>query len=172
MDEEKTASPDNSEQARLAALRRLQVLDTTEEQAYDDITRMAADVCGTPIALISLIDDRRQWFKSRVGLQATETPREHAFCAHAIVAPGDVMVVRDASADDRFANNPLVTGNPNIRFYAGAPLVTSDGQALGTVCVIDSTPRELSAEQLESLQFMAQQVVVMLESRANTKKSG
>lgn len=154
------------EKARLAALEALMVLDTLEEQAYDDITRMAADVCGTPIALISLIDGSRQWFKSRVGLQATETPREHAFCAHAIGRPHEVMVVPDASADARFAANPLVTGDPNIRFYAGAPLLTRDGHALGTVCVIDRSPRQLDAAQLESLQFMAQQVVVMLESRA------
>lgn len=158
------------ETARLAELDRLAVLDSTEEQAYDDITRMAADVCGTPIALITLVDGSRQWFKSRVGLQTTQTPREHAFCAHAIETPGQVMVVNDATLDARFVHNPLVTGDPNIRFYAGAPLVTASGHALGTVCVIDTKPRELDAARLETLQFMAQQVVVMLEERA--KKIG
>ncbi|CAN5522009.1 hypothetical protein BH10PSE18_BH10PSE18_34720 [soil metagenome] len=154
-----------SEAARLAELQRLCVLDTVEEQAYDDITRMAADICGTPIAVISLIDDKRQWFKARVGLQVSETPRELAFCAHAIQTPGRPMVVNDATKDARFESNPLVTGDPNIRFYAGAPLVTSNGHALGTVCVIDREPREITPEQLEQLQFMAQQVILMLEAR-------
>ncbi len=156
----------DTEQRRLQALARLQVMDTLDEVAYDDITRMAANVCEAPVALISLVDGRRQWFKSRVGLKATETPREHAFCAHAIQAAHEVMVVEDAAADIRFSSNPLVTGDPNIRFYAGAPLVTSDGHALGTVCVIDTVPRELSPHQLETLQFLAQQVVVMMEQRA------
>ncbi|RYX90055.1 MAG: GAF domain-containing protein [Comamonadaceae bacterium] len=163
-----TPNPEK-EAARLAELKRLDVLDSFEEQAYDDITRMAANICGTPIALISLIDENRQWFKSRVGLQATETPRELAFCAHAIESPGQPMVVNDATKDARFVDNALVTGDPSIRFYAGAPLVTANGQALGTVCVIDSEPREITPEQLEQLQFLAQQVVVMLEAR---KKAG
>ena len=158
--------PPNHELSRLEELRRLDVLDTFEEQAYDDITRMAADICGTPIALISLIDENRQWFKSRVGLQVSETPRELAFCAHAIKAPREPLVVPDATKDPRFVNNELVTGNPGIRFYAGAPLVTSSGHALGTVCVIDREPRDISPAQLEQLQFLAQQVVVMLETRA------
>ncbi|AMM22949.1 hypothetical protein AX767_00030 [Variovorax sp. PAMC 28711] len=161
--------PPQDDSARLAELDRLAVLDSAEEQAYDDITRMAADVCGTPIALITLVDGTRQWFKSRVGMQATQTPREHAFCAHAIQTPDQVMVVTDAQQDDRFVNNPLVTGDPNIRFYAGAPLVTTSGQALGTVCVIDTEPRDIDAAQLETLQFMAQQVVVMLEERARKR---
>ncbi len=162
-------NPPQDDSARLAELDRLAVLDSAEEQAYDDITRMAADVCGTPIALITLVDGTRQWFKSRVGMQATQTPREHAFCAHAIQTPDQVMVVTDAQQDDRFVNNPLVTGDPNIRFYAGAPLVTTSGQALGTVCVIDTEPRTIDAAQLETLQFMAQQVVVMLEERAKKR---
>lgn len=162
-------TPPQDDSARLAELDRLAVLDSAEEQAYDDITRMAADVCGTPIALITLVDGTRQWFKSRVGMQATQTPREHAFCAHAIQTPDQVMVVTDAQQDDRFVNNPLVTGDPNIRFYAGAPLVTTSGQALGTVCVIDTEPRTIDAAQLETLQFMAQQVVVMLEERAKKR---
>lgn len=153
------------ESARIAALQALNVMDSPEERAYDDITRMAATVCGTPIALVSLVDGARQWFKSRVGLQARETPRELAFCAHAIQTPDQVMVVNDAQADPRFVDNALVTGDPNIRFYAGAPLVTSDGHALGTLCVIDTVPRSIAAEQIQELAFMANQVIATLEQR-------
>ena len=156
----------DQENTRLQALGRVKVMDTLEEQAYDDITRMAATVCGTPIALITLLDDKRQWFKSRLGVQATETPLELSFCIHAIAQPDRPLVVEDTAKDERFVANPLVTGEPHIRFYAGAPLVTANGHALGTVCVLDSQPREVSAHQLEQLQFMAQQVVLMLESRA------
>ncbi|CAN5754484.1 hypothetical protein BH11PSE8_BH11PSE8_07210 [soil metagenome] len=166
--EDKTV--DDAEARRLAELISLDILDTEEEQAYDDLTRMAATVCGVPIALVSLIDGRRQWFKSRIGLQATETPREHAFCAHAIQQPDAVMVVADAREDHRFAANPLVTGEPSIRFYAGAPLVTSGGQALGTICVIDTEPRALDATQLETLRFLARQVVQRLEERLDERR--
>ena len=161
-------SAPGTEAERLAELKRLAILDTSEEKAFDDITRMAASVCGTPIALITLVDDKRQWFKSRLGLQQTETPREMAFCAHAIQTPDVPFVVRDATQDARFVANPLVTGDPNIRFYAGAPLVSRNGQALGTLCVIDRTPRDVTPEQLEELQFMAQQVIDLLEARAKT----
>jgi GAF domain-containing protein len=141
------------------------VLDTLPEAGFDALTRRAADSFDVPIALISLIDDRRQWFKSRVGLDALETPREDAFCIHAIQAPGDVMVVRDATQDARFAANPLVTGDPGIRFYAGAPLVTRAGHALGTLCVIDRRPRTLTHDQVEQLRALAAQVVDQLEAR-------
>lgn len=153
------------EHARIAALQALNVMDSPEERAYDDITRLAATVCGTPIALVSLVDGSRQWFKSRVGLQAKETPREQAFCAHAIRTPDRAMVVNDAQADPRFADNALVTGDPNIRFYAGAPLVTSSGHALGTLCVIDTVPRDITPEQLQELSFLASQVIATLEAR-------
>lgn len=154
------------EKVRQHALDRLQVLNTPEEQAYDDITRLAADVCGTPIALISLTDNHRQWFKSRVGLQAREMPRENSFCEHALKTPHCMLIIPDASADERFNNHPLVTGDPKIRFYAGAPLLTREGHMLGALCVVDTRPRELEAGQMADLQFMAQQVLVMLESRA------
>jgi signal transduction histidine kinase/CheY-like chemotaxis protein len=152
--------------ARVAALRSLGVLDTPPEPNYDDLTRLAAQICGVPIALISLVDADRQWFKSRVGLDATETPRELSFCAHAIVEPqNDVFVVPDASADARFADNVLVTGAPHIRFYAGTPLVTHDGWALGTLCVIDRKPRQLTPEQLHALTTLRRHVIDAIELR-------
>lgn len=155
------------EEERLAALHALQVLDTTPEAAFDTLTAIAAEMLGTPIALVSLIDGSRQWFKSRVGLDAIETPREEAFCAHAILGR-DVFVVEDASQDARFAGNPLVTGHPDIRFYAGAPLVTSSGHALGTLCVIDRRARRLDDAQLRLLSALAEQVIAHLELRSVT----
>ncbi|WPB59003.1 ATP-binding protein [Xylophilus sp. GOD-11R] len=152
------------EQARLTDLESLAVLDTPTEPSYDNLTRLAATLFDAPIALVSLIDADRQWFKSHLGLDATETPREYAFCAHAIESPGEVMVVPDATLDPRFAANPLVTGDPNIRFYAGAPLVTSWGHAIGTLCVIDSQPREAQDRHLEALKLLAAQVVERLEA--------
>lgn len=146
------------ERERLEALERCGVLDSEPEPAYDDIARIATLVCNTPIGLVTLIDDRRQWFKSRIGLNVAETPREQAFCAHAIAAPTRPLVVTDAAKDERFAENPLVTGEPHIRFYAGVPLVLDEGVAVGTLCVIDRVPRELSASQLEALSLLARQL--------------
>ena len=154
------------EERRLAALDDLKVLDTGAEAVFDDVVLLASQVCGTPIALVSLVDAERQWFKARVGLDASETPRSDAFCAHAILAPDTVMQVHDAVLDPRFTDNPLVQGEPRIRFYAGAPIVTPAGDALGTVCVIDREPRELSAGQVSALQALARQTAVLLQLRA------
>ena len=150
---------------RLAELDGLQILDTPPEETFDALTRAAAATMGVRIAMISLIDDRRQWFKSKIGVDVTETTRETAFCAHAIRTPGDVMQVADATQDARFASNPYVTGDPHIRFYAGAPLVTAAGHALGTLCVLDSQPRILSAGEVAQLRALAAQVVAHIEAR-------
>ncbi len=149
---------------RLAALQRYDVMDTAAETAFDDLTALAAQICGTPISLVSLLDDRRQWFKSSHGLAVRETPLDVAFCRHAIEQVG-VMLVPDTAADERFRQNPLVLGAPGIRFYAGAPLLTPDGTALGTLCVLDSEPRELSSEKSDLLHGLAKQAVHLLEAR-------
>lgn len=155
-----------NEQERLSALHRYSILDTPHEAIFDDLTKLAAGICETPVALISLVDEERQWFKSVVGVQLCETPRDISFCHHTIKT-GEVFEVRDTSKDERFRGNPLVTGEPHIRFYAGAPLVTPDGYRLGALCVIDHVPRELSESQRDSLKRLARQVVGHLESHAD-----
>ena len=158
-----TTKPAN-EEARIAALDKYAILDTDPEQSFDDLTLLATFVCKTPIALISLIDENRQWFKSRVGIAASETSRDIAFCSTAILQP-DVFVVPDALADDRFRNNPLVVSDPHIRFYAGAPLVNEEGYALGTLCVVDRAPRELAPDQEEAVKALSRLGLAQLEFR-------
>lgn len=158
------------EAARLAELQQYQLLDTPAEEAFDDLTQLAAQLCDTPIALISLIDEQRQWFKSKVGLDACETPREQAFCAHAILAK-QLFEIPDARQDPRFADNPLVTEAPHIRFYAGIPLTTSSGHNLGTLCVIDRLPRQLTEPQREGLHRLGRQVERQCELRLNLRRN-
>lgn len=155
-----------NEALRLKALQNLAILDSPREQSFDDIALAAMHVCKVPVAVVSLVDKDRQWFKSCLGLDAEETPRDVAFCAHAILTPDDILVVEDATKDQRFFDNDLVTGPPYIRFYAGAPLVTSEGFALGTLCVIDYVPRQLSQPQRDVLLALARQVVQLLRLRS------
>jgi PAS domain S-box-containing protein len=160
----KSAPPALDESARLAALARYEILDTVPEREFDDLTKLAAQICDAPLAQISFVDRDRQWFKARVGHDKTETPRDISFCGWAILEH-DVLIVPDAAADDRFSTNPLVAGGPGIRFYAGAPLVTSDGQVLGTICVMDRRARNLDAAQVDALRVLSRQVVAQLELR-------
>ena len=155
----------SEERNRLQALTDYNILDSLPEKDYDDITQLASEICQTPISLISLIDDSRQWFKSNHGLSVRETPREYAFCSHTIQNPSQVFVVPDSRQDERFAQNPLVTGDPNVIFYAGAPLIDSRGFGLGSLCVIDNTPRELNEKQISALQTLAKHVVNLIELR-------
>ncbi|MDP9797888.1 signal transduction histidine kinase [Catenuloplanes nepalensis] len=161
------AKPEN-EAGRLAMLHDLEVLDTDPEQEFDDIVKLASHVCGVPMSLVSLVDADRQWFKAKVGTEVDETSRDVSFCAHAILGK-DLLVVPDVHEDRRFADNPLVAGDPGVRFYAGAPLVTSDGFALGTLCVVDSEPRRLNLDQLQALRALSRQVTAQLELRRYAK---
>ena len=158
-----------NEAERLKALRRLDLLDTEAELEFDELTTLAAQICNVPVALISLVDDHRQWFKSKVGLDVDATSRDVAFCAHSILKPDEIMEIPDAHLDQRFADNPLVTGDPNVRFYAGAPLTTSSGHTLGTLCVIDYNPRTLSSSQKAALEMLRLLVIRQIELRYSLK---
>jgi GAF domain-containing protein len=158
-----------NEKKRLKVLWQYDVLDTVPEEMFDDLTELAARICEAPIGLISLVDENRQWFKSRVGVTVSETSRDVSFCAHAIRQNG-LFIVPDATKDPRFAHNPLVVSDPKIRFYAGAPLITPDGYALGTLCVIDKVPRELRPQQQQALTVLSRHVMTQLELRRHTRE--
>jgi len=161
------ASP-TSEAARVAALNRYAILDSEPEQSFDDLVTLAAHICDAPMAMLSLVDDHRQWFKSKLGVQVRETPRETSICAHAI-QQGNLFIVPDTLQDERFRQNPLVTGEPHIRFYAGAPLINEDGFALGTLCVVDREPRELEPDQKEAISALARLALRQMELRMNLR---
>lgn len=154
---------DDSE--RVDSLRSYSILDTLPEEDYDNLTAIAASICNTPVSLVSLIDEGRQWFKSTHGLDVSETAREFAFCAHAINDQSNILAVPDTRTDDRFSDNPFVTGEPHVIFYAGVPLVNFEGFALGTLCVLDYKPRKLSEEQIAGLKALARQVMNLMEMR-------
>ena len=166
----KIAPLPNDEQARLATLKKYDILDTEPDAALDAMVQLASYICQTPIAAISLIDENRQWFKAITGLDAKETPRDVAFCAHAILQ-NETMIVPDALQDERFFDNPLVTSDPDIRFYAGVPLATTQGQHLGTLCVIDRIPRELSSAQLNAINILAKNIMAHLDLRYSHKQA-
>ena len=157
-----------NEKERVRDLHSYGILDTLPEVDYDNLTTIAAEICGTPISLISLIDDKRQWFKSHHGIDASETTKEYAFCAHAINNPNEVLEIQDARIDERFHDNPLTTGESQVVFYAGVPLVSKNGFPLGTLCVIDDKPNFLTDNQLRSLTALSNQVMNLLELRKNT----
>lgn len=161
--------PPKKEIQRLKILWQYDVLDTVPEGVFDDLTELAAKICEAPIALISLIDEKRQWFKSKVGISVNETSRDISFCARAIQGEG-LFIVPDATKDPRFADNPLVKSTPKIRFYAGAPLITPDGYALGTLCVLDQVPRELRPDQKQALVILARHVMTQLELRRHARE--
>ena len=153
-----------NEKKRLEILREYQILDTAAEKVFDDITSLAAGVCNAPICLLSFVDADRLWFKSNVGMPVREAPREYSLCAHA-VAGRDIFIVPDARADERFSDNPMVTGDASIRFYAGMPLITPDGAAVGTLCILDRVPRDLTQQQIDKVKALAASAVMLLEVR-------
>lgn len=154
-----------NEESRLKALKEYSILDTLPQKEYDDITQLASQICGTSISTISLIDEKRQWFKSKVGLSVDSTPKDVSFCGHAIVDPDNIFTVKDSRLDSRFSDNPLVVGEPHVIFYTGVPLVSPEGFALGTLCVIDDKPKELNDQQLKTLKALSNQVVSLFELR-------
>jgi GAF domain-containing protein len=159
-------APSTPEAARLAALNRYAILDSEPEESFDDLVLLAAHICQTPMAMLSLVDDHRQWFKSKYGVQVRETPREISICAHAI-QQGDLFIIPDTLKDGRFRENALVTGDPHVRFYAGAPLINEDGFALGTLCVLDREPRELDEPQKEAVRALGRLALRQMELRLN-----
>jgi hypothetical protein len=155
----------HNEKERLQALKEYEILDTLPEEELDNITRLASEICQTPVSYISLIDEKRQWFKSKVGLEQSETPRDVAFCAHTIHSQGEPLIVRDSRKDERFHDNPLVTGSPHVVFYAGIPLINPEGFALGTLCIVDQRPRQLTRGQIDALIILAKQAGKLFELR-------
>ncbi len=165
----KSAPLHKNEQQRLLTLKHYEVLDTPAESMFDDLTDLASRICGTPISLVSLVDSNRQWFKSRVGIDAEQTDRSIAFCSHAILQK-DVFEIPNALDDERFNDNPLVTNAPDIRFYAGAPLIAPDGSPIGTLCVIDNKPHQLTEDQKQALRILSRQVITQLELRLTNRQ--